>query len=146
MSFKAGMATAVITPPIGSRLSGYAGRTERSTGVLDDLYVKTLVVDDGEGALALAVCDLLYLNHLVVRDIRSKVEQLTGIEKARVMITCIHTHTGPDLDYMEESWITSLISQIAGAVYSAYRSMKDARIGFGAGSCLAGVSRRNPSI
>ena len=46
-TLKAGMAKTVITPPVGTQLSGYGGRTDPSTEVLDDLYAKALVFDDG---------------------------------------------------------------------------------------------------
>jgi len=46
-TLKAGMAKIVITPPVGTKLSGYGGRTDPSTGVLDYLYAKALVLDEG---------------------------------------------------------------------------------------------------
>ena len=46
-TLKAGMAKVVVTPPVGTQLAGYAGRTDPSTGVTDDLYAKALVLDDG---------------------------------------------------------------------------------------------------
>ena len=52
-TLKAGMAKTVITPPVGTQLSGYGGRTDPSTEVLDNLYAKALVLDDGNERLVL---------------------------------------------------------------------------------------------
>jgi len=143
-SLRAGMAEVVITPPVGVRLSGYADRTSPSTGVLDELYCKALVLDDGTRRLALVVCDVLGLSRSICAAVRAAVTARTGIPAAQVMVTAIHTHSGPDMDLLEETAIDHMVAQAAGAVSAAIASLGEARIGFGAGECAAGVNRRNP--
>ncbi|MCD6095801.1 MAG: hypothetical protein J7J99_04470, partial [Thermoprotei archaeon] len=81
-SLKAGVAKAVITPPIGTRLSGYAHRVQPSIGVLDDLYVRTLVLEsDDDKAIAIVVCDLLWLNRGLVKEIKRSIEREIGLHE-----------------------------------------------------------------
>ncbi|MCD6509491.1 MAG: neutral/alkaline non-lysosomal ceramidase N-terminal domain-containing protein [Thermoprotei archaeon] len=141
---KAGVAKAVITPPIGTRLSGYAHRVQPSVGILDDLYVRTLVLDSGEKTIAIIVCDLLWLSRSFVKDVKKSIEERMGLHEREVMISCIHTHYGPDLTQVSDAYLEVLKKQIAGTVYSAISNMKDAYIGFAKSHCLAGANRRNP--
>ena len=96
-TLKAGMAKAVITPPVGTQLSGYSGRTDPSTGVLDNLYAKALVFDDGNERLALVVCDVIGFGIDMVNEMRDIIQKRSGIKPDNTMITCTHTHTGPNL-------------------------------------------------
>ena len=58
--FRLGTAAVKITPPLGTPMAGYY--TQRgSRGVLDDLYAKAAVLDDGKTKAALVVCDLIGL-------------------------------------------------------------------------------------
>ncbi len=143
-SLKAGMGKAVITPPVGVRLCGYAARTQPSIGVLDELYAKALVLDDEEKRLALVVCDLLWVGKELVNDIRKRIRKQADIKEENVMITAIHTHCGPDLEHTDEPYIENLKSQVTGAVSAACNHMKNARIGFASGECYVGMNRRNP--
>jgi neutral ceramidase len=144
ISLKAGLAKAVITPPVGVRLCGYAARTQPSTGILDDLYAKALVLDDGQERFALVVCDLLWVGKELVNDTKKRIREQTGIKEENVMMAAIHTHTGPDLEYAGEPYIENLKSQMAGAVSAACNRMKKTRIGVAVGECYVGMNRRNP--
>ena len=144
-SLKAGLARGVITPPVGVRLSGYADRIQPSIGILDDLWARGLVLDDGEERAALVVCDLIGLGRDIVNDARRRIRNLAGIKEENVMITSTHTHTGPDLEFVEEAWIENLKSQIAGVVYAASNCLREARVGAAKGQCLVGSNRRNPN-
>jgi len=144
-SLKAGLARVVITPPVGARLSGYADRIQPSIGILDELYAKALVLDDGEERAALVVCDLIGLGRDIINDARRRIRSPAGIKEENVMITSTHTHTGPDLEFVGEAWIENLKSQIAGVVYAASDCLKEARFGAAKGQCLVGSNRRNPN-
>ncbi|HET6486203.1 MAG TPA: neutral/alkaline non-lysosomal ceramidase N-terminal domain-containing protein [Spirochaetia bacterium] len=141
---KAGLSEVVITPPVGVRLSGYADRTGPSTGILDELYAKALVLDNGERRLALVVCDVLGLSRSICEAIRDRVQGRTGIDGSDVLVAATHTHCGPDIDRLPEASLDHLVAQAGGAVWAASRSLREANLGFGEGTCLAGVSRRNP--
>ncbi len=141
---KVGVSKAVITPPIGVKLAGYAHRIQRSVGILDDLYARALVLSNNERTIAIVICDLLWLSRSIVKDIKRRIRKDTGIPEESVLIACTHTHYGPDLTQACESYIEYLKAQIVGVVYSATRNMKPASIGFAKDICYAGANRRNP--
>ncbi len=89
-----GAAAVKITPPTGTPMAGYYSRRD-SEGVLDDLYAKAAVLDDGKTKAAMVVCDLIGLPRPVVVEARRIIEEKTGIPAANVMISATHTHTAP---------------------------------------------------
>ncbi|MDP6777575.1 MAG: neutral/alkaline non-lysosomal ceramidase N-terminal domain-containing protein, partial [Candidatus Latescibacteria bacterium] len=143
-ALQAGMAKTVITPPVGTQLAGYAGRTDPSTGVFDDLYAKALVLDDGENRLALVVCDLIGFGREMVAEIREAVTEQTGIPAEHTMITCTHTHCGPNIRDAGTEYVTGLKSYIAGAASAAADRLVPAKIGVGVGKCYMASNRRHP--
>ena len=62
--FQVGFGRKKITPTESLWMSGYAGRRQGSTGVLDDLYAQAMAVRDRSGARALLlridVCTLAF--------------------------------------------------------------------------------------
>jgi hypothetical protein len=112
--------------------------------VLDELYCKAFVIDNGKRRLALLVCDVLGLGRPICAAIRQAVTASTGIPSRDVMVCATHTHCGPDMDLLTDDDIDHLVAQAAGAAQAAIGSFRDARIGFGSGGCWAGVNRRNP--
>jgi hypothetical protein len=93
---RVGVAAVKITPPAGTPMAGYY-YARGSEDVIDDLYTKAAVLDDGSTKAALVVCDLITLPRKTVLDARQLIEQQTGIPGGHVMISATHTHTGPAL-------------------------------------------------
>src|SRR5262245_14551522 len=56
--FKAAASRTDITPPLEARLWGYSNRKGGASGVLDPLYARVLVLDDGGIRIALVTLDL----------------------------------------------------------------------------------------
>jgi len=141
---KVGLARSIITPPVGTVLSGYACRPEPSTGVLDELYARAIVLDNGSTRVAMVVCDLIWVPKEIVRRSRIRIREICGIDESNVMISGIHTHTGPDLQHGLPAYQECVVEKICGTVFAALDRMTEARIGYAQGSCLAGANRRNP--
>ncbi len=93
---RVGTAAVNISPPTGTPMAGYY-YARGSESVLDDLYAKAAVLDDGSTKVALVVCDLISLPRGTVSEARRLIEQQTGIPGGHVMISATHTHTGPAL-------------------------------------------------
>lgn len=89
-AMKAGVASTIITPPLGGWL---LGPVARSTGVHDDLYAKALVLDDGSQAVAILCLDLVGLSHAFNDELTGLIREQTQIET--VLINCSHTHSSP---------------------------------------------------
>jgi len=94
--FRLGTAAVNITPPPGTPLAGYY--YERPCdGVLDELYAKAVVFDDGHTRAALVVCDLVTLPRSIVEEARRRIAEHTDVPASNVMIAATHSHTGPAL-------------------------------------------------
>ncbi len=93
---RAGAAQVVITPPNGIGLAGYY--FERGAdGTNDDLFAKTLVLNDGNTRIALVTLDLISTTRPMVEAARREIEKTTGIPGSNVMISATHAHTAPVL-------------------------------------------------
>lgn len=93
---RVGTAAVNIDPPDGIPLAGYY--SERgSQGVIDSLFAKAAVLDDGRTQVALVVCDLIGLPRPTVIEARRLIEKTTGIAGSNVMVSATHSHTGPVL-------------------------------------------------
>jgi neutral ceramidase len=137
-----GAAAVKITPPTGTPMAGYYHK-RGSEGVLDEIYAKAVVLDDGKTAAAMVVCDLIGLPRGLVLDARRLVEQKTGIPASHVMISATHTHTGPlvigdstmdDLvtegSPLSKDYAAQLPKWIAQAVEEAHKRREPAAIAY----------------
>jgi len=91
---EAGVAVTDITPPLGYRMSGYF-RERLSTGVLNPLHAKALVLQQGDARAALVFCDIIGLPRHVSSRARDLAAQRTGIPAKNILVAATHTHTGP---------------------------------------------------
>ncbi len=135
-----GTAAVKITPPLGTPMAGYYS-ARGSQGVLDDLYAKAAVLDDGKTKAAMVVCDLIGLPRAPVLEARRIIAEKTGIPADNVMISATHTHTGPvvigdtaidDLvtggSKLSKDYAEQLPKWIAQAVEEAYGRRTPARV------------------
>ena len=109
---KGGTAKVDITPPIGVWLSGYGFRNKPSEGILDPLYAKALVLDDGQEKIAIVSADLLWVPLKMTNEIRQKVQKQLGIPQKNVMICGTHTHFAPKIDRIAKTWPDAAIAEI----------------------------------
>lgn len=97
--FRAGAASAVVNPPVGSYIAGDA-RNRKFTGVHDDLYAKAVFIHDGQSAVAFVVVDCLgLLSHTVqqIQNEAAKLADLPGLTAERIIVASTHCHNGPDI-------------------------------------------------
>jgi hypothetical protein len=88
------VAVADITPPVGYRMCGYFNE-RLSTGVLNPLHAKALVLRQGGTRAALVFRDLIGISADVSRRARRQAEQRTGIPADNILLAGTHSHTGP---------------------------------------------------
>lgn len=147
MSFRAGAAEVIITPPIGTLLDGYGGRAGGAVGVHDDLHARAVVLDDGQRKAAIVSCDLIGVDRRLVAAIRERGSQATGIAHDHIMIAATHTHAGPaglrrDLD---EPLTEIMTRTLAGAILAAHAERREALVKVGHGSVdSVSQNRRDP--
>lgn len=91
-----GSAREVITPPVGIPLGGNARSNNYSTEVLHDLFVRVFYAASGNEAVCIVSVELLGLLEQDARALREQVAAAIGIQPGQVMVSCTHTHSGPD--------------------------------------------------
>lgn len=147
MTFMAGAAEVVITPPVGTLLEGYGGRVGGAVGVHDDLHARAIVVDDGTTRAAVVACDLVGIDRHLTKLIRQLVHQGTDIPPAHVMVSATHTHAGPaglrsDVD---AALMDVTARKIAGAIVAARANMQPTALKYGRGNVdTVSQNRRDP--
>jgi len=93
-ALEAGVAACDITPPVGYRMSGYF-HERLSTGTLNPLKAKALVLKQGDARAAIVSCDLIGLSLDVSNRARAEASARTGIPVENILLAATHTHTGP---------------------------------------------------
>jgi neutral ceramidase len=145
----AGVASVDITPPPGLPMYGYFPRIKNnqlSTGTLDPLYARVLVLAAGQKRLTLVTLDLgRTFGKASLDQIQQHVSGEYGI--SFLVVTASHTHSGPNIldEYppgQTPAWETTDLLKIEAAVGEASRHLARVRIGVGYGSVNIGYNRR----
>lgn len=147
MTFRAGCARIVITPPIGLELAGWGFGP--SAGILGDLEAQALVVESDGQQAAIVTADLIGLGGGLVQAVRQRVEAALGIPAGNILLSASHTHSGPAAAFyrhwgeMDQAYLRVLESHLAGLVGLAQRNLQAAALGAGLGQAPGlGVNRR----
>ncbi|MEA3226079.1 MAG: neutral/alkaline non-lysosomal ceramidase N-terminal domain-containing protein [Planctomycetota bacterium] len=155
---KGGCAKVNITPPLGIPLIGSYGKP--SDEILDELYAKSLVFDDGANTVVIVSADLLYTPLEEITDpVRKIITEKVGIAGQNVLVCGTHTHSGPevfsksklrsdktiDVSTIDRSYLETLINKIAGSVLLAHKNMQPVKIGAAKGKLPEIVFNRRPT-
>lgn len=131
---KSGFSKICINPVCGMPVRGYY--EERYVkGILDDLYVRTIVFDDNVKSTAIISLDIGNLPQNVFDAMREEISKSCNMDKEAVFISCIHTHTGPDVIFDEENkdtidyaYAKMLISQVRDSVIYAKADLDETEV------------------
>ena len=112
-------------------MAGYSHRTHGAERVLDDLRCASLVGGVGPGRL-IVTADIIGFAEYLTNEVRRRLSDELGIDRAAVLLAASHTHSGPhtcenvaefggppDPKYIEE-----LIVAIVGAARRAKESVR----------------------
>jgi hypothetical protein len=132
-NLQVGFSMGDITPDnMGFPLYGYGDRKKKSEGVHDPLQARTVVFHKGKAAWALCVLDLVGISAKITNNIRATVASQTGLKAESIVISCIHTHSGPSFKD-PGNWNDDVENRIATGIIQAWEAQKPAVIGTGAG-------------
>ncbi len=96
--WKAGVATADITPGEYIWMAGYASRKTPAQGKMHPLWVKAVVLEDSTGYRSVWVSsDLLGFPRAMSDRIKAELGKELGINKGQIVLNSSHTHSGPVL-------------------------------------------------
>ncbi len=158
--WKAGTGRECITPPNAMPMAGYASRgATHASGKLQDLWAKSLMLEDGQGnRCVLVTMDLCGIDAVLSDRVCAKLKQSLGLERHQIMLATSHTHSGPvvagnlrPMHYMlfneadrklVDDYAAFLVDKICSSAEQAFRSLKVCELRFGEGSENFAVNRR----
>src|SRR5699024_4136442 len=130
--FMAGAAKSSITPT--AEMKERENRTQH-----DELYVKTLVLDDGETRTAFIIADNQGIPTWMTEEAKASIQKATGIPKSNIIISATHTHSGivaatapvnlnnsPISDYQR-----LIIDRMVESAKNAVENLQPAKVGWG---------------
>ena len=105
-------------------------------GVLDHLYARAIVLDNGAAAAALVTVDAIAIPDPLWQTVSQQIAQEFGIPATHVLLTATHTHSpggprGPDY-----------AQKIIESVRLARQRLAPARVGYGTGESYINVNRQ----
>jgi neutral ceramidase len=144
-TLRGAVARADITPPSGTKMWGYFDRTQGAAAVLDPLYARVLLLDNGTARLALVTVDLgRSFGPESLAWLRDTARRDSGISE--LVLAASHTHSGPVIldSYADgaPAWETTALHRIADAIHNAAGRLEPVRLGAGEGSVDIGYNRR----
>lgn len=127
-ALRAGAGKVDVTPAPGDLPKTY-------DGILDHLYSRAIVIDNGSASAALISVDAGAIPDAVWNGVSQQVEKDLGIPARNILLTATHTHsvpgqTGPDY-----------VRKIVESVRMAKERLTPARVGYGTGVSYINVNR-----
>ena len=128
-ALRVGAAKVDVTPSAGEL-------PKNSHGVLDRLYARAIVLDNGLASAALITVDAGAIPDAVWQAVTRQIETELGIPTANVLLTATHTHSaggqrGPEYP-----------GKIVESVRLAKQKLVPARVGYGTGTSYINVNRQ----
>ena len=112
------------------------GNSRAANGVHDDLWARTMVIDDGKTRLAIVVLDAIGFMNDDIIDVRKRIPASAGV--TYTIITSTHTHEGPDLlglwgkspfsSGINKKYMEYVKDQTAKSVAEAVKNMRPVRL------------------
>lgn len=131
---KVGVAETIITPPnpIGFSMAGYDRGTNTSTGIHDDLFARSIVVEGSDGtSVAIVTIAVVNMSERIMDSIRSGVNKATGIPFKNVIVSATHTHSGPVMGDFEDDYAQFFIKRSVESSVNAWKTRVTGKIGVG---------------
>lgn len=147
LEWKAGAASAKITPEKPLRMAGYAGRKEPAEGTEQDLYAKALAVEDQQGnRVVFLTLDLIGVIDRLRSDVTSQIQEKYKLPPEAVLMNASHTHCGPaySRDDAQEyyNWLSATLVKTIG---QAIENLEPAQLSWSAARCSVAMNRRTPT-
>ncbi len=151
-SWSVGYAREVLTPDDVDSHRYFLGGflkfpAQEATGVIDDLCVRAVCIDDnsGRGAVAFAWIDAVGVMNQDIKDIRAKLSDITGDGKLiAINVGATHAHSAIDTQGLwgnipksgrDEAYIAAVVEKVAKAIRTAYTNRSEGQLYYSAKTC-----------
>jgi hypothetical protein len=118
-------------------IAGFS-KKRAANGIHDQLWARTMVIDDGNTRLSLTAIDAIGLFHDELIDIRNRISNTAGITYS--IVTSTHDHAAPDLmglwgprffkSGVDTDYLEYVKNQIVSSIEEAAGNLQPARIKF----------------
>lgn len=158
--WKAGVATAVITPAQAMWMAGYASRTNVSQGKFDDLHAKALALEDERGArMVFVTLDLIGIPRTLRKSLEARAEKAWQLPPGGLLLNASHTHSGPEFrvgrapaddgefkpSSLGDSYGRDLEDKLFALIGKALDGRAPARLAYSFARCGFAMNRRLPT-
>lgn len=144
----AGTSAVVLETPIGAEMMGYGARTGTAESLHDPLHARALYLAS-DSDLLLIECELCLLAPSQAEGVRERIAAKTGVAGERILVGCIHTHSGPDtglgallMGSELPGHVPPLLEAAVEAGVQAHAAAVPARLGVGLAEARIGRNRR----
>ena len=150
--WSAGFARRVLTPEDIDETRYFLGGflkfpAQEATGIIDDLCVRAVVLDDnsGRGAAAFAWIDAVGFMNADIKEIREKLSDITGDGKLiSIDVGSTHNHSAVDTQGLwgnipktgrNQTYIDAVIQKTADAIREAYTNRSEGNLYYSSKAC-----------
>ena len=103
----------------------------------DDLYARSLVIEAADKtSVVMMTLGIINFGFEHQEKIRAKISAETGIPPDNILISCTHTHSGPDVGGAGPSYVDLVINRAAKSAVDAWRGRIPGRVGTGSAAVL----------
>jgi hypothetical protein len=154
LPYLSGVSIIDVTPPVGSKLAGYGGRTEDSTNVYLPLRCIITAITDCASQKRTIIVSIEWLGFYDNTDhVRELITEATGVPNNQILLCGTHTHCGPPMRQnvdrartggIDEPFLESVFVRIAEAAKTAVEAQAPTRLLYTTGWCGFAHCRRRP--
>jgi hypothetical protein len=147
VAWKAGSAVAKITPDRLLFMAGYAARKEPAEGTEQDLFAKSLAIEDAQGGRVVVVTlDLIGVLDRLRTAVAEQVQAKYQLPPQALLMNASHTHCGPAYGRSEsEEYLRELTGKLVDLVGRSLEQLQPARISYSHARCGFAMNRRTPT-
>jgi len=144
--WKAGAASAIITPQTNMWMAGYAARKSPSHGTAQNLYAKALALEDENGTrLVIITLDLIGVLPTLRASVENQLQQRHRLPPQFLLMNASHTHCGPEYRGSKpeaQKYHAFLEERLPRLVEEAFSKLASARVLYAHARCGFAMNRR----
>jgi len=150
----AGFAREKITPPLGTRMMGFASRDYKQgcQAIHDDLYVRALFLQHGEERFLILAYDLCFLGREEADRFKGALGRDFDLAPRQILLNTSHNHAGAMVGTWywagvfppNRPYLSQLLDATLTAACEAHDNMREAKMSVQVGMTKLPMSRRKP--
>jgi hypothetical protein len=146
-TWKAGVASALITPSCPLPMAGYAGRKAPADGTELDLFAKALAIEDQDGnRVVIVTMDLIGVIERLRTGVAEQVQERYRLPAGSLLMNASHTHCGPAYGREEaRDYFAGLTQTLVELVGRSLDRLEPASLSYSHARCGFAMNRRTPT-